>query len=66
MEYKSIGTCITTVVTYSKQLSARSLEIHAGVAYPIAETMSGLNPSSLLDFCRSIIANNDAVAPPRE
>ena len=61
-----IPTCITTVVTKSEQLSASSLETQGGVAYPTAETMSGLNPSSLSDFLRSIIASKAAVEPPRE
>lgn len=59
-------TCITTVVTYSEQLSASSLETHGGVAYPTAETISGLKPSSWTDILRSMIASNEAVAPPRE
>ena len=59
-------TCITTVVTNSEQFSASSLDTHGGVAYPIAVTMSGLKPSSLSDFLRSIIASKEAVAPPSE
>lgn len=57
---------MTTVVTKSEQFSASSLETQGGVAYPTAETISGLNPSSMYDFLRSIIANKEAVAPPRE
>lgn len=59
-------TCITTVVTYSEQLSASFLETHGGVAYPTADTISGLKPSSRADIFRSMIASNEAVAPPRE
>ena len=57
---------MTTVVTKSEQFSASSLETQGGVANPTAETISGLNPSSMYDFLRSIIANKEAVAPPRE
>jgi hypothetical protein len=59
-------TCITTVVTYPAQLSASSLETQGGVPYPTAVTMSGLNPSSFDDFLWIIIANKEAIAPPRE
>lgn len=57
---------MTTVVTKSEQFSASSLETQGGVAYPTAETISGLNSSSMYDFLRSIISNKEAVATPRE
>lgn len=59
-------TCITIVVTKSEQFSASSLETQGGVAYPTAEIISASNPNSSLGIFLSIIAINEAIAPPRE